>query len=630
MKKFFILLLAGAFLAALVVGAGTPIKSGSAPGTGVKTATDGSGLDLIALLSSRYSRQELEAGTVVGSEFCIACHGSEDHEVVEWRDTYHSHALRKPMGMYSLQAGKGVMADYDKNGVDDFKQGLDFNAISSALDATKPNAPILSYDATKDAYYIQLGPTGLKIQVVATWAGMSAGNGQRFVCRVPVTDTPTGWSNAVYFGPLAWGGSSYSSGASSWYNGSTPKYAPGITTAALGDATTGLQAQNYLKNCSGCHITGIRKAYVTPQGEAIVNPFPAALVPDNSPNYPDIDGDGIPDVVNIGCESCHGPGSAHILGGGDPAKIVNPADLPVSQGYTGAGQARSAVCFQCHVQTGSAPSKFWGFSYDETANRGFFVSNPIDDLTKYQVSKAVKYPDGVHYSTQRIDSYYASAHYEGGRIACNDCHNPHAETRNPAQIRDTITRSGVTVENTKVEDDSFCLACHAGHFGTVTKQQVKDWKAAGWDAPITTDLRAQVEAHAHHPYGADRELGLARCTGCHYANGHDAWVAKPEDTIKYKDSVISSTVKGNPNGCSVACHRGQAIVWTDVPANLTYTDKLYNTDNEIKLANHLVEYFGPEGEWWKTVEGERSESTLRPPLSPVKRHVDLCFGEDQE
>jgi DmsE family decaheme c-type cytochrome len=39
----------------------------------------------------------------------------------------------------------------------------------------------------------------------------------------------------------------------------------------------------------------------------------------------------------MGCESCHGPGSLHVAGGGDKSKIINPR--------------RSAdACFQCHLE----------------------------------------------------------------------------------------------------------------------------------------------------------------------------------------------------------------------------------------------------------------------------------------
>jgi hypothetical protein len=558
-------------------------------------------------LRSMYSQQQLEEGVFVGSEFCLACHtGKIAPDSTEWRDTNHSHVLRKPMGMYSLVPGSGVLANYlGDPSQDDFMMGLDFNQVSGTpFDSLKPNAPILSYNADTDQYFIQLGPDGLKLLVAATWAGMSEGNGQRYMVRIPVTDTPTGYSNAIYFAPFAWGGSGYSSNASSWYDGSTPKYATGISSSDLAS----LQGQNYLKNCVGCHITGVRSNGVTAQGEYVTHPYPAALVAPDSPDYPDLDGDGIPDLANIGCESCHGPGSAHILGGGDPSKIVNPENISNNQ-------ERSATCLQCHVEIASAPNKTWGYTYDEADGKGFVMTNPPDDLSKYQTFTGALWPDGVHYIAARIDDFKSSAHYQGAHgIACNDCHDAMAETMNDAQVRDTITRSGNTYANVKVDDDSFCMACHHDPYfatGKVTADDVVNWKAAGFDAPIPDNIRDAVEEHTHHPYGADRSLGLSRCVTCHMSPtaghgtiggfSHSFWPARPEDTIAYANATgMTYGATGNPNACSASCHRGKVILFSDVPANLSPTSMKFGTQDEVNLAQHLVKYFGPGGLWWDT------------------------------
>ncbi len=41
--------------------------------------------------------------------------------------------------------------------------------------------------------------------------------------------------------------------------------------------------------------------------------------------------------TNMGCESCHGPGSLHVSSGGAPNTIINPKDSP-------------QTCFQCHLE----------------------------------------------------------------------------------------------------------------------------------------------------------------------------------------------------------------------------------------------------------------------------------------
>jgi hypothetical protein len=113
------------------------LPSHQAQGTPVRAASPAS---LKTLFSHYYTAQEQAAGFYAGSEFCLMCHKN----YAGWHDTLHATVLIKPMTQWSLVKGKGVLADYDQNGVDDFVQGLDFNKISSPFDLYKPNAPKLS------------------------------------------------------------------------------------------------------------------------------------------------------------------------------------------------------------------------------------------------------------------------------------------------------------------------------------------------------------------------------------------------------------------------------------------------------------------------------------------------------
>jgi hypothetical protein len=160
-----------------------------------------------------------------------------------------------------------------------------------------------------------------------------------------------------------------------------------------------------------------------------------------------------------------------------------------------------------------------------------------------------------------------------------------------------------------VENNSFCLSCHATHgdFANVTQAMVKDWDTN------REAIRKVVEEHTHHPEAAERTLGLSRCVTCHMAPtaGHGSiegathtfWPARPEDTIalataKGTGNTWGST--GNVNSCSASCHRGKVIVWSNVAANPTPGDNKFGTANELELAKWLVKYFGPGGLWWDT------------------------------
>jgi hypothetical protein len=54
----------------------------------------------------------------------------------------------------------------------------------------------------------------------------------------------------------------------------------------------------------------------------------------------DIDGDGKPNEINMGCETCHGPGSAHEKSKESFSSIVSPNKL--------AAERASMICVQCH------------------------------------------------------------------------------------------------------------------------------------------------------------------------------------------------------------------------------------------------------------------------------------------
>jgi len=123
----------------------------------------------------------------------------------------------------------------------------------------------------------------------------------------------------------------------------------------------------------------------------------------------------------IGCENCHGPGSAHVRGG----KIVNPAKLE--------RRLADDVCRKCH-QGGDARVLMPGKSESD-----FRPGMALGDVVA--IFKAARTGDVD--LLEHHDAMEASECFQkSGKMSCRTCHNPHAE---------------------KIDFNAKCASCHAVH-----------------------------------------------------------------------------------------------------------------------------------------------------------------------
>lgn len=518
----------------------------------------------------------------VGSQTCLNCHAKEG-----WRLTQHAAAYIRPMPQYTLVPGKGVLAETAGGPGDDFIKGLDFNTISSAFDAYKPNAPKLS--VKNGTYTITVGQLDLPVIFVLQWRWKSGAWEQFFGVRVPVGDSPTGLTGACYSAPLSYttdgGWAPYIPEA--WYDDSNqPRY-------STGGATTDVVAncENDDQNCFGCHATGLKSIDQNARGEWVVQASPALLYyPPDDPSYFDYDGDGQVDIMNIGCESCHGPGWNHFSAGGGVGNIVNPAKLSAHDA--------NDVCGQCHAVVASSPTGVIGWPYDEV-NHKSFIPGSGDPLSNYFTDAEVWWPDGTTgQDTSQYPEFYEATGKANFGIRCFDCHESHAVTANSGQVIDTMTFGSVTI-NTRVEDDTFCLACHATYppFSKITKKMV----ANASDPKVYKKIGRVVKKHTHHAYAPDGSLGVSRCTQCHMSmtagadgsqslSNHTFEVVPPQKTLLYQDQG------GMPNACALSCHATQVDTFgLGVDPDIYSWDKPFDND----LATALMKYYGPKGKWWK-------------------------------
>jgi len=524
----------------------------------------------------------------VGAEGCFMCHKAYEG----WRTSLHATGLKlAPDDRYSMQIKNGVIVDYDKNGVEDFKQGLDFNQISSDWDPYKPNAPILGYSGGT-GYTIQIGPV---IYPVAFVHGGSGRYKQRFVLRIPVTDRPNGLSAGHYYSPIQY------NEANQKYVIYEPKYwyNDDKTVKILGpiQAKEAAKGKSFEKECSGCHATSMRVEQ-DENGEYISYSSNLVYVWPEDFHYLDLRDTGVLEGFNGGCERCHGPGNLHIVGLGQTGHIVNPAKLTAMQA--------NELCGSCHSRGKSLPTAKHDFPYDELTGEDYsrYIGESL--YGRFFQDKPGLWPDGKtskqHH--QQFQEFRQSSKWEFAphKVTCMECHDVHNQERVHLRTQLTVAGTGgaqLTIA-VKMEDNSLCLACHAGFgpFESLKREYIQDMEA------YLQFIARVVSDHTHHSYDPTGQTASSRCTECHMArmaasgapydiSSHTFKAVPPERTIKYQEQG------GMPNSCAVRCHRTSGPAW-GLPADQSLTK--WNEESDVAVAQKLMSYYGPDGTWWKTKE----------------------------
>ena len=174
---------------------------------------------------------------------------------------------------------------------------------------------------------------------------------------------------------------------------------------------------------------------------------------------------------NVGCEKCHGPGSAHVL---RPSRlnITNPARLDTVQATN--------VCIQCHSQGQPLSNPINGKYYDWPV--GFQVGMDLKDFWKLEEHQPgeqtfTHFADGTaHKNRMQGNDFVQSAMYTHG-VSCFSCHDVHGTENNA----DLLKPANV-----------LCLECH------------------GPQSP-NGPHSSSIEAHTHHSAGS---VGN-ECVACH-------------------------------------------------------------------------------------------------------------------
>lgn len=180
-----------------------------------------------------------------------------------------------------------------------------------------------------------------------------------------------------------------------------------------------------------------------------------------------------------GCESCHGPGSAHMEKGGGKGTIISFGK------HNNVGE-KSSTCLICHGD--SKQMAFWDMSRHKTSRLSCGSCHTIHKAPKTSVTstitpavlqrKLLKMPApdlcyGCHQDV-RSQAMRQSRHpIREGKTTCFDCHNAHGGF-GPKMIKtDTVNelcykchaekRGPFMFEHQPVSEN--CLSCHVPHGG---------------------------------------------------------------------------------------------------------------------------------------------------------------------
>ncbi len=206
------------------------------------------------------------------------------------------------------------------------------------------------------------------------------------------------------------------------------------------------------------------------------------------------DGAALPE--KMGCETCHGAGSAHVAAGGDNkdpgfATIQNVGKLAPAKA--------NEICLGCHK---AGEQFYWQHSAHARKDIACVSCHSIHNSKDGAHAKLLKAENTTslcltcHKANHLAMGKSAHMPVGGNGLSCNDCHNPHGSA-GPKQIRALST-------------SELCMSCHADKRGPFL-----------WEhAPVRENCMTCHEAHGSN----NTRMLVARppflCNRCHDASRH--------------------------------------------------------------------------------------------------------------
>jgi DmsE family decaheme c-type cytochrome len=218
-----------------------------------------------------------------------------------------------------------------------------------------------------------------------------------------------------------------------------------------------------------------------------------------------------------GCESCHGPGKAHVEGDGDKTKIKRLGSM--------AAKDVNETCLTCHNRGEHAA---WEGSAHDARNLSCGACHSVHapKSPKAQLVKATQSETCATCHQDKSAKMKKNAHMpvREGKMECSSCHNPHGSVENVKALK-----AGTSVNES-------CLSCHTEKRGPFLYEH----------APA-----AESCATCHDPHGSNNERMLVAkqpmlCQRCHIHARHPATI--------YDNAQIKTSNRAFNRSC-MQCHQ---------------------------------------------------------------------------
>jgi DmsE family decaheme c-type cytochrome len=199
-------------------------------------------------------------------------------------------------------------------------------------------------------------------------------------------------------------------------------------------------------------------------------------------------------AANKGCESCHGPGQAHVDAEGDPTKIKRLAAM--------APREVSETCTSCHNRTEHSQ---WDGGKHDSRNMSCVTCHSVHaaKAEKALLTKETQQETCVQCHRKEVNKLHKSSHMpvREGKMECSTCHNPHG-SQNVKMLR----------EGNSINES--CASCHAEKRGPFLWEH-----AVGRENCVT----------CHDPHGSNNDRMLVAkapmlCQRCHIHARHPATI----------------------------------------------------------------------------------------------------------